>query len=70
MAQGVDGTVVGVEGGWFVAVIEESIGEVKMASGMAKCALFTEIGCIVGNTEDHVAGMIVEYGIGVGRRVI
>ena len=31
----------------------------KMASGLATCAFFTEIGRITGNVEDHVSGMIV-----------
>ena len=42
----------------------------KMASGAATCQLFAEIGRIAGNVEDHVADMIVDFGIGVGRRVI
>ena len=70
MAQGVYGAVVGGEGGWFVAIINESVGEEKMASGSATCTFFTEIGRITGNMEDYVTGMIVECGIGVGRRVI
>ena len=41
-----------------------------MASGSATCKFFTEIGRISGNMEGHVAGMIVECGIGVGRRAI
>ena len=41
-----------------------------MASGAATGPFFTEIGRIVGNVEDHVAGMIVDCGIRVGRCVI
>ena len=41
-----------------------------MASGAATCPFFAEIGRIAGNVEDHVAVMIVDCGIGVGRRVI
>ena len=41
-----------------------------MASDAATCLFFTEIGRIAGNVEDHVAGMIVDCDIGVGRRVI
>ena len=58
--------MVGGEGGWFVAIIDESVGEKKMASSSATCALFTKIGHIAGNVEDHVSGMIVECGIQVG----
>ena len=50
--------------------IDELVGEGKMSSRLATCALFKEIGCISGNEEDHVDGMIVECGIGVGCRVI
>ena len=62
--------MVGGEGGWFVAIIEELVGEEKMASGSATCALFTEKERVTGNTEDHVAGTIVECGIGVGCHAI
>ena len=65
-----DGAVVGGEGGWFVAIIDDSVGGGEMASGSAMCEFFTEIGRISGNIEDHVAGMIVECGIELGRRVI
>ena len=65
-----DGAVVGEEGGWFVTIINESVGEGKMASISTSCAFFTEIGRIAGDVEDHVAGMIVECGIGAGLRVI
>ena len=41
-----------------------------MASGAAMCPFFAEIGRISGNVEDHIAGMIVDFGIGVGRREI
>ena len=65
-----DGAVFGGEGGWFVAIIDDSVSEEKMASILDMCTLFTEIGRITGNTEDHVDSMIVDCGIGVGRRVI
>ena len=65
-----DGAIVGVEGGWFVAIFDQSVGEVKMACSAATCPLFAEIGRIAGNVEDHVAGMIVDCCIGVVRRVI
>ena len=41
-----------------------------MDCSSATCPLFTEIGRIAGNVEDHVAGMIVNCGIGVGCRII
>ena len=41
-----------------------------MASGSAMCPFFTEIGRIAGNVENHVAGMIINCGIRVGRRII
>ena len=65
-----DGAVVGGEGGWFVTIVEELVGEGEMASGSATCAFFTEIGRIACNMEDRVAGMIVECCVGVGCRVI
>ena len=34
-------------------------------SGAAACTFFTEIGHIDGDAEDHVTGMIVEFGMGV-----
>ena len=66
MSQGVDGAVVGGEGGRFVAIFDELVGEEKMASGLDTCTFFTEIGCIASNVEDIVSGMIVECGIRVG----
>ena len=41
-----------------------------MTSISATCVSFTNIGCIAGNVENHVVGMIVECGIGVGSRVV
>ena len=41
-----------------------------MASGLAAFAFFTKIGHMSGNVEDHVAGMIVECGIGLVCRVV
>ena len=41
-----------------------------MASGLATCPFLADIGRIAGNVEDHVSGMIVECGIGVGRHII
>ena len=61
-----NGAAVGGEDGWFFAVIDELFGKGKTASGLATCALFTEIGRIARNVEDHVAVMIVECGIGGG----
>ena len=60
----------GGEGGWFVTILDESFGEGKMSSCSDMCAFFTEIGYIAGNVEGHVAGMIVECDVGVGRRII
>ena len=65
-----DGAVVGGEGGWFVAIIDESVGEEKMASGSTTCPFFTEIVRISDNLKDHVSGMILECGIGVVCHVI
>ena len=42
----------------------------KMASVLATCAFFTEIGRVAGNVENHFSGMIMECGIGVGLRII
>ena len=70
MEQGVDFAVVGGEGGWFVVILDYLVGEGKMASGLAPCLFFTEIGRIAGNMENHFAGMIVICGIGVGRQMI
>ena len=42
----------------------------KMASSTDTCLFFSEIGNIARNMEEYVAGMIVDYGIGVGRSVI
>ena len=41
-----------------------------MASGLATFSFFTEIGRIAGNVEDHAAGMIVDCGFEVSRRII
>ena len=64
------GNIVGGEGGWFVAIFDQLVGEEKMASGLATCPFFAEIGHIAGHVEYHVAGMIVDCVIGVGRRII
>ena len=45
-------------------------GQGKMSSDSATYVFFTEIGRIAGNLENHVAGMIVNCGIGVGLRII
>ena len=65
-----DGSVVGREGGPFVAIFDELVGEGEMASILAACAFFTKIGRIFGDVEDHVAVMIVECGIGVVCRIV
>ena len=65
LEHGVDGFVVGEEGGRFVSIFDELVGEEKIASSSAACALFTDIGHITGNVEDHVSVMIVDCGIGV-----
>ena len=65
-----DGAVVGGECGQFIDVFDKLVGEEKMASGLATCAFFTNIGRIAGNMEYHVAGMIVKCGIRVGCRVV
>ena len=64
------GSIVGGEGGWFVTIFDKLVGEGKMASGLAACAFFAEIGRIAGDVEDHVAVMILDCGIGVGCRVV
>ena len=65
-----DGAIIGGEGGWFVAIFNQLVGEENMASSAATCPFFSEIGRIAGNVEDHVAGTIVDRGIGVGSHVI
>ena len=65
-----DGSVDGVEGRRFVAIFEKLVGEGEMASGSAACTFFAEIGCIDGDVEDHVSGMILDCGIGVVFHVV
>ena len=65
-----DGSVVGEESGRFVAIFDELVSKGKVAARSAACAFFTEIRHIAGNMEDHVAGTIVDCGIGLGYRVV
>ena len=46
------------------------VGKGKMAFGLAACAFFAEIGPIAGDMEDNVSGMILDFVIRVGHRVV
>ena len=46
MAQGVDGSVVGWEGDWLVAIFNKLAGEGEIAFGSAACVFVAEMGCI------------------------
>ena len=46
LAQGVDGSVVGWEGDWLVAIFNKLAGEGGIAFGSAACVFVVEMGCI------------------------
>ena len=65
-----DGAIFGGGSGRSFAIFDELVGKGEMAFRSDMCVFFTEIGCISGNVEDHVSGMIVECGIRVGFHVV